>query len=108
MARTASLVLDLAGGIPVSAKHAEDYLRLVKLVDTASMDGVWQEHRKPNHPACFTEVKRLLEELILTREGLLITPPYSTNVSEVCPRCASTACFRLANPQTTLFLLGYC
>jgi hypothetical protein len=72
------------------------------------MDAVWQEHRKPNHPVCFTEVKRLLEELILTREDLRITPQYSTNLLEVCPRCVSTACFRLANAETALSLLGYC
>lgn len=107
-ARTARLVMDLVESVPVPAKHAQDFLRLVKLVNTAAMDAIWQEHRKPNHPACFTEVKQRLEEAILARAGLLITPQYSTNVSEVCPRCAPTACFRLANAETVLSLLGYC
>jgi hypothetical protein len=108
MARTARLVMDLAGGVPVPEKHGRDFLRLIKFVDAVAVETVWQEHRKPNHPTSFAEVRELLQEMILIRQDLLITPQYSTDVAEVCPRCKPTSTFQLAHPQSTLSLLGYC
>jgi hypothetical protein len=45
VARTAKLVLDLAEGVPVPSKHADDYLRLAKLVDHSHVEAVWKDHR---------------------------------------------------------------
>jgi len=105
VARTARLLLDLAGGVPVASKHARDYLRFVDLVDA---EAAWQDHRKPMHPPTFREADRLIRDLIRTRGNLLITPEYSKNTEEVCPRGAPTAAFQLADPNVVLSLLGYC
>ncbi len=108
VARTARRVIDLVGGVPVPAKHAHDFTRLITLIDPARIDTVWQEHRRPNHPVSFTVVKELLQEIIPTRRNLLITPQYSTTVDEVCQRCAPTSAFQLADPKSIVSLLGYC
>ena len=108
VARTARLILDLAEGVPVPSKHASDFLRLTELVDPSQVEIAWQDHRKPKHPASFAESNRLLQHLILTRAQLLITPHYSHDTKEQCPRCEPTAAFRLADPNLIVALLGYC
>lgn len=108
VARTARLALDLAYNLPVPAKHAVDFLRLAKFTDPEAVETVWPEHRRPNHPLSFTEASKLLQELIPIRQELLITPRYSTDVTEVCQRCASTSAFQLADASSVLSLLGYC
>ena len=108
VARSARLVLDLADGLPVSSKHAGDFLRLVEIVAPADVEAAWQEHRKPAHPATFEEADRLLQNLIPARQNLLITVDCSKDTGEVCPRCAPTPAFRLAEPKLVLSLLGYC
>jgi hypothetical protein len=107
-ARTARLVLDLAEGIPVSSKHARDFLDCVDLVEQARVESVWQDHRKPTHPITFQEAVRLLSDLIPTRQTLLVTAEYSKDADAVCPRCSPTPAFQLANPNAILSLLGYC
>jgi hypothetical protein len=106
-ARMARLTLDLANEVPTPLKHAADFLRLVALVDASDVETAWLDHRKPEHPASFKEVSRLLQHLITARQNLLITPTYSKNVEEVCLRCRSTSAFRLADPKVILTLLGY-
>jgi hypothetical protein len=108
VARSARLALDIAEGFPVPAKHASDFVRLAELVDPAEVEAAWQDHRKPAHPATFGEAHSVLQELIPARQNLLITVDYSKDTEEVCPRCAPTAAFRLADPQWILSLLGYC
>ncbi len=108
VARSARLALDVAEGLPVPAKHASDFLRLAELVDPAEVEASWQDHRKPDHPATFREANRVLQELIPARQHLLATVEYSKDTDEVCPRCAPTAAFRLADPKRILSLLGYC
>lgn len=105
VARAARLLLDLADGVPVASKHARDYLRFVDLVDAET---AWQDHRKPTHPLTFREADRSIRELIRIHPGLLITPEYSNNTGEICPRCVPTAAFQLADPNVVLSLLGYC
>ena len=107
-ARTARLVLDLAEDIPVSSKHARDFLGFVNLVDIAAVETVWQDHRKPNHPMTFEEAVSLLRYLIPTHQNLLVTGEYSKDTEAVCPRCSPTPTFQLANPSVILSLLGYC
>jgi hypothetical protein len=106
-AREARLLLDLADGVPVAAKHARDYLRLVEPVTPEEMQTLWPDHRRPSHPAEFREVHSLLEDLIPARPDLLITPEYSRDAGEICPRCQPVAAFPLAHPREILALLGY-
>ena len=107
-ARAARLLLDLDAGMPVSAKHAGDYLRLVELVKLSGVETAWQDHRKPSHPITFRESNTLVERLIATRRDLLIGPEYSRNAAEICPRCVRTSPFPLADANVVLSLLGYC
>lgn len=107
-ARAARLTLDLAEGVPLPSKHATDFLRLAELVDPLQTETAWQDHRKSKHPETFAETRRLLQDLIPAHRELLITPRYSRDISELCPRCAPTAAFPLADPNEVLSLLGYC
>jgi hypothetical protein len=94
--------------VPVPAKHAGDYLRLAELVKSSNMETAWQDHRKPTHPTTFWETNTLLRSLIATRRNLLISPKYSKDTAEICPRCVRTPPFQLADPNVVLSLLGYC
>jgi len=108
VARTARLVLDLAEAVPVPPKHAHDYRRLVELVNPSQVEAAWQDHRKPKHPATFQEANAVLRNLIPSRSDLLITPHYSKDIGEICPRCTPAPPFQLADASTVLSLLGYC
>jgi hypothetical protein len=108
VARAARLVLDVGDGVSVPSKHANDFLRLVELVDPEAVETAWQDHRKPAHPVTFEEATSLLVHLIPARQNLLITTEYSKDTKEVCRRCAPTAAFHLADPKVVLSLLGYC
>jgi hypothetical protein len=108
VARSARLLLDLDVGLPVPSKHADDYLRLAELVQEPDVETAWRDHRRPAHPLTFRETNTLLKNLIATRRNLLITPEYSKDAAEVCPRCVPHGCFPLANPNVVLSLLGYC
>jgi hypothetical protein len=87
--------------LPVSAKHANDYLRLAAVVESSNVEIAWQDHRKPTHPLTFSETDALVKQLITTRRDLLITPDYS----KTPPRSAA---FRLTDSDVVLSLLGYC
>jgi hypothetical protein len=108
VAHEARLLLDLDLSVPVSAKHAGDYLRLVELVESSKMETAWQEHRKPTHPMTFGETNTFVRRLIATRHDLLISPEYSKDAAEICRRCVPTPPFQLADPNVVLSLLGYC
>jgi hypothetical protein len=108
LAHEARLLLDLNASVPVAAKHADDYLRLGELVKSSDMEAAWQDHRKPTHPMKFGEANTLLKGLIAARRDLLISPEYSKDTAEVCPRCVRTSPFQLADPNVVLSLLGYC
>jgi len=108
VARIARLVLDLAEGVSVPAKHAVDFIRLAGLVDPLQVESAWPDHRRPQHPTSFAETTRLLHRLIPARQHLLITTDYSKDATEECGRCAPTAAFHLADPSVVQSLLGYC
>jgi hypothetical protein len=108
VAHETRLLLDLDAGVPVAAKHADDYLRLAELVKSSNMETAWQDHRKPTHPMRFGEADTLLKGLIATRRNLLIGLEYSKDTAEICPRCVRTSPFQLADPNVVLSLLGYC
>ena len=108
IARAARLLLELEAHVPVPAKHAGDYLRLAELMKPSSVETVWQDHRKPSHPATFWETNALINRLVATRRNLLISPEYSKNAAEICPRCVRSTPFQLADPNVVLSLLGYC
>ncbi len=108
VARTARLLLDLDVNIPVPEKHARDYVRISEGVPPANLEAAWEDHRKLDHPCAFREADQLVRKLISTREKLLITPEYSTNTRDVCPRCVPNAPFLLADPAEILSVLGYC
>ena len=108
VAHEARLLLDLDASVPLPAKHADDYLRLTELVKSSNMATAWQDHRKPTHPMRFGEADTLLKGLIATRRNLLISLEYSKDAAEICPRCARTSPFQLADPNVVLSLLGYC
>jgi len=108
IARTARILLDLESGIPTPAKYVCDYVRLSELVEPSQVDPAWRDQRKPSQPDTFDEAAALLERLIPSRTGLLISPQYSKDVEEVCPRCTATDAFPLADARLVLSLLGYC
>lgn len=108
VAHEGRLLMDLDVGVPVPAKHADDYLRLVELAKSSSMETVWQDHRKPTHPMTFGETNTIVKRLIATRRNLLISPEYSKDTAEICSRCVRTSPFQLAEPNVVLSLLGYC
>jgi hypothetical protein len=107
-ARAARLSLDLAQDKPVPAKYARDFLRLLSAVETRNVEPIWDEHRKPDHPATFGEASSLLTELIPARGHLQGPIVYSVDVESACPRCEPTANFPLADPRQMLSLIGYC
>jgi hypothetical protein len=84
LAREARLLLDLAHGVAVPAKHAHDYLRLVELVSPIEVEAAWPDHRRPSYPMRFGEVRDVLRHLISARPDLLIRHGYSQNPHEVC------------------------
>jgi len=108
IARTARLSLDLADGIPVPAKHAEDFLRLSELIASPEVQPAWGDHRKPEHPLVFRDAMDMLLELIQNRKDLLIVPEYSKDVTAECSRCVPTSAFPLADLQVIFSALGYC
>jgi len=108
LAHEARLLLDLDASVPVPAKHAGDYLRLVELVKSANMEAAWQDHRKPTQPVTFRETSTLVKRLIATRRNLLMSPDYSKDADGICPRCVPSPPFELADPNVVLSLLGYC
>jgi hypothetical protein len=108
LARSARLLLDLRGGIPVPAKHSRDYLRLHSLIQLPDMEVAWQDHRKPDHPVNFQEANTLVQDLIAAHRDLLVTPDYSGDVTQTCSRCVPSGAFPLADPSLVLSLLGYC
>jgi hypothetical protein len=108
VARTGRLCMDLANNMPIPAKHARDFLRLLPFADVNAVEPVWQEHRKPMHPKSFRAAADLLMQLIATRADLQIIPGYSCDTNESCPGCEGTASFALAAPERILSVLGYC
>jgi len=107
-ARAARLSWDLADNVPLAAKCARDFLRLLKLARPQELELVWQDHRKPPMPSRFAEAVRELVPLIESRSDLLLNLTYSTDVDAVCERCKETAALRPAHPAEVLALLGYC
>ena len=108
IARHARLNWNLVEGKPVAPKYARDFLRLVDLVPTGEVECVWQEHRKPEYPESFAETVLRLRRAIASRPELLVSPIYSTDVEEACPRCRDVESFPLADPRRVLAILGYC
>lgn len=108
MARTARLLLDLASGLPVPAKHAADFLLLSGMVGSRDVQPAWRDHRKPDQPESFTEVTKILSELIPKKRELLVIPEYSQDTQTKCDRCMQADSFPLADPHAILAVLGYC
>ncbi len=108
VARHARLNWDLMEGKPVAPKFARDFLRMLELVTTEEIEPIWREHRKPQSPATFEETASQLRHGIASRQDLLISPTYSTDVDEICHRCRATDAFPLTDPRQVLSILGYC
>jgi len=108
VARAARLLLELRGGVPVAAKHGNDYLRLEKLMQTSDLEVAWQDHRRPGHPVTFREANTLARGLIASHHNLLITPDYCKDATQICSRCVPTTVFPLADSHLVLSLLGCC
>lgn len=108
LARHARLCCDLLHGRALAPKFARDFLRMVGGAIPMPIECVWREHRNPDDPETFAETLDLLLEAISARTDLLIQPVYSTDVDAICPRCASTASFPLADARDVFAVLGYC
>jgi hypothetical protein len=108
LARMARLLLDIRAGIPVSAKHAHDFLRLANLVESSEVEVAWQDHRKPDHPVTFRKANTMVRDLMRTNRHLLVSPEYSKDATQTCSRCVATPAFPLADPHRILSLLRYC
>ena len=107
-ARAARLTLPLARRQPVLAKHAGDFLRLLQVADLEDAERAWPQHRRAGDPQSFRGAAARLRKVILLSADLLISPTYSQNVAEPCPRCAHVEGLELADPQAILAVLGYC
>lgn len=107
-ARAASLLMDLQRRLAVAAKYAENFQRLVNVIDLDRIEAVWRDHRKPSDPLTFQETSIRIEELVQSHANLLVTLECSQDADAICPKCEETGPFRLASPQTILSLLGYC
>ncbi len=107
IARAARLSLDITHGAAIT-KHAQDFCRLSNLTSTDSVEVVWQDHRRKDHPSTFREAHELLHDLIPRSRELLFTPKYSKDETKICERCSATSHFPLADPGTIYSILGYC
>jgi hypothetical protein len=108
VARHARLCCGLLRGEALAPKFARDFLRMADIAPVASIEPVWQEHRKVGDPENFAEAAGLLRTAIAKRSDLLVQPVYSTDIDEVCVRCESTTSFPLADARQVVDLLGYC
>jgi len=108
LAHAARLLLDLRVGIPVPSKYASDYLRLARIDQLSDVEIAWPDHRKPDHPTTFAEANSVIRSLIATHDRLLVTPEYSNDATQICPRCVAIQAFPLADPDLIRSLLGYC
>ena len=70
IARHARLNLDLLEGNCVAPKFARDFLRMIDLVAPDALEGIWQEHRKPQQPKSFSQTIMQLRKAIATRTDL--------------------------------------
>jgi hypothetical protein len=102
------LVLQLAEGILVAPKYADDLIRMLRLRNPDAAESAWLDHRLTQHPTVFREACGSALELIETRPHLLVAPEYSKNTAEPCPRCVSSDQFRVVAPALMLSIMGYC
>jgi len=107
-ARAGRLCWDLMLDKPVAPKYAADFLRLLEVVDVHLAESIWHEHRNSWTPDSFGDAAFELRRLIESHSHLLISPTYSTDLTEVCDRCRNLATFSLAEAGQILGLLGYC
>ncbi|MGA7316627.1 MAG: hypothetical protein WBX22_21965 [Silvibacterium sp.] len=105
--RHARLNWDLVDGKQVHPKYSRDFLRMLELVITDEVEGIWREHRKPHMPEGFADTVRELRRVIEVRRDLLVAWDYSEDALEVCTRCQSHAAFPLAEASRIFALLGY-
>jgi len=107
-ARAGRLSWNLCEGQTVAPKYVRDFLRLMELSTTESVESAWQDHRQAHRPerfeAAVAEIRRALAE----RPELLVRPVYSTDANAVCERCVGTATLPLADARRILAILGYC
>lgn len=108
VARHARLCCDLLRGETLAPKFARDFLRMLEFVEAVELEPIWQQHRRPNDPVSFAQASQLLRKAIATHSNMLVPPVYSTDISQICPRCQNTASFTLASPNEVFSLLGYC
>lgn len=106
--RHARLCCDLLRDQPLAPKFARDFLRMAEFTQSSNIDNVWHDHRRSEDPVSFAEATALLRGVIATRGDLLTPAVYSTDFMDVCPRCESTAGFRLADMSEVFAHLGYC
>jgi len=95
-------------GKKVAPQHAQDFLRLLPLVNTTQMEPIWKEHRKPECPVSFAETITELNQAIASRRDLLAARVYSKDVNALCARCHETEAFKLADARRVFAILGYC
>ena len=108
LARHTRLLLSLAEEIPVASKHARDFVRLLDIVIIRDALVAWPDHRRPDHPENFADAIALVRELMKSRRDLLITPQFSKDMHQSCPRCTSHGRFQPCDPAVALEVLGYC
>jgi len=107
-ARAARLSWDLCEGKKVAPKYVRDFVRLLELDTTGSVESAWQDHRQSHRPKSFAEAVSEIRRVRMVRSDLLVEPTYSTDATIVCERCASTNDFPLADARRILAILGYC
>ena len=107
-ARAARLSWNLCEGRSVASKYVRDFLRLVELSTTESVESAWQDHRQAHRPESFETAVAEIRRALAARPELLVSPIYSTDPDAVCERCAATEALPLADARRVLAILGYC
>jgi hypothetical protein len=107
-ARLAAIVFDLERGACVPEKHATDLERLLAVIDCDAIEVAWNDHRKADLPATFSEARARIAAAIRFGSARLITPAYSQDVTSTCEKCEPGAAFSLADPAAVRAVLGYC
>lgn len=107
VARLTRLLLDLALGEAVAAKHARDFAALLSAdpAHLADLEGAWIDHRREHHPESFGEARRIAEHLVRSRADLLVgRVPFEVGA---CPLCRETGMFRPSPPDRIVAVLGH-
>lgn len=104
--RLAAVLLGLAAGEPVPAKHAADFLALAGAVDGDGAEAAWADHRRRHQPDTFAAARDAVRELVATCPERLVEWKPRTDAPP-CPECRPHGMLRPAPDAAIVAALGY-